>query len=96
MMHKIILTHMWIDHNLLLARDITGLLFMICPEDVFFAGPDDSLKKGWNITSNGKRYRKIKKTKQCHNLNSASTLADLTNYLGLSQIIKKSYDETYT
>lgn len=95
-MHKIILTHLWLDKGFLLARDITGLQFMICPEDVFFAGANDSLKKGWVTNVDGKRYRKIKKTKQCYNLNSSNTLADLTRYLGLSEMVKKSYDETYT
>ena len=95
-MNKLILTHLWSDHGLLLARDTTGLLFMMCPISVFLAGKKDSLKKGWMVSKTGKEYRKIRKTKQCYSFNSAMELAALTESLGILDKVKESFITTYT
>jgi hypothetical protein len=94
-MNKLILTHMWLDSGLLLARDNSNNLFFICTEEIFLSGAQDSLKKGWTQTSTGVKYRKIKKTKQCYNYNSAVELVALTKYLGLSSRVKESFTQTY-
>jgi hypothetical protein len=94
-MNKLILTHLWLDNRLLLARDISDNLFFICTEELFQMGMQDSLKKGWTKTSSGIEYRQIKKTKQCYHLNSAIELVALTEHLKLTEWVKESFSKTY-
>jgi hypothetical protein len=92
---KLKLTHLWIDQGLLFAKDVSGSLFTICPEEVFFMGPQDSLKKCWTQNSAGIRYRKIRGTKQCYHNNSAEGLVALTEVLGLTEAVRESFNKTY-
>jgi len=66
MNNKLILTHLWLDGGLLLAKDKNHGFLKLCTEATFNAGPNDSLKKSWKQTWMGDRYREIKRSKQCH------------------------------
>jgi len=64
--HKFVLKHLWTDNGLVCANvDEVGLI-VICPENVFFNGNTDSLRKYWIDAPNGIRYRKITTTKSCY------------------------------
>jgi hypothetical protein len=63
--YKLILTHLWIYRDSLMARDRSLGLLILCSKENFLAGPDDSLKRHWTLNPLGIEYRKIRGQKQC-------------------------------
>ena len=64
--YKLILTHLWIYRDTLMARDRSLGLLILCSKEAFLAGPDDSLKRHWTTNQLGIEYRKIRGQKQCN------------------------------
>jgi hypothetical protein len=65
-MNKIHLTHLWLYNGYLMCNEKTYGKMVLCTEDAFYAGKNDSLKKNWLVSESGIRYREIKRTKRCH------------------------------
>ena len=65
-MNKIHLTHLWIHSGYVMCNEKTYGKMVLCTEDAFNAGKNDSLKKNWLVSESGIRYREIKRTKRCH------------------------------
>lgn len=92
MTNQLVLTHLWIDDGLLMAKDANLGLIALCTEEAFNLGPNDSLKQHWKVTSTGTKYRKIRGTKRCYSPVEINLLRKLTAETELFEKIKASYD----
>jgi len=93
MNNQLILTDLWIDDSLLMAKDLQVGFLVLCSEDAFNLGHTDSLKKHWTTSRLGIKYRKIRGTKRCYSPMSISDLKKITVDLGLIEKIEKSYSK---
>ncbi len=94
-MNKLQLTHLWIDHGYLMCNEKTHGKIVLCTETAFFEGNQDSLKKGWTESSSGIRFRKIRKTKQCHVAVPPNILKSITE-AQFAEAIEESFNLCYS
>jgi hypothetical protein len=94
-MNKLHLTHLWLDHGYLLCNEKTHGKLILCTEDAFFEGNQDSLKKGWTESKSGMRYRTIRKTKQCHIAVPVNILKSITE-TQFAEAIEESFNLCYS
>jgi hypothetical protein len=67
---------------------------VLCTEDAFYAGKNDSLKKNWLVSESGIQYREIKRTKQCHVPVPSDILKSITE-TQFTDLIETSFKSCY-
>lgn len=93
-MNKIHLTHLWIHSGYVMCNEKTHGKMVLCTEDAFNAGKNDSLKKNWLLSESGIRYREIKRSKRCHIVFSCELLKSISD-TQFADLIETSFNLCY-